>query len=86
MQRRGRPSPSGGSPWDHVHPESVAGLSHYPKGSVPKAADSLREEKMNQYALHCLTIRLGMKADLSTPLPDDVTVLLQQERRSVIDQ
>jgi hypothetical protein len=53
---------------------------------VPKAADSLREEKMNQYALHCLTIRLGMKADLSTPLPDDVTVLLQQERRSVIDQ
>jgi hypothetical protein len=62
---------------EHVHPESVAGLSHYKGGSVDKAAASMQEETRNKYALVCLLIRMNMHVMHGTPLPDDVADLVK---------
>lgn len=62
------------APHAHIHSRSVAGLS-YSAATVNKAAKAQQEEKAYYYLLVATQIRMGMYADLNTPLPSDMVAI-----------
>jgi hypothetical protein len=61
--------------YQHIHPESVAGLS-FQSTSVHKSANYMQENSLYFYNLISCIVRTAMYSEKETPLPNDVNIII----------
>lgn len=78
-QKNATPVPSLSSETrDHIHPESIAGLS-YNTGTVRGAAQSIQREKVSNYLTLLLPVCMSMYEEYNTPLPPELANLILEK-------